>query len=158
MEDYEKTHQTPVPPLLGSLDSLSIVEEMVAGITEAQLKRAAEKLHKISPKETTLGVVHNMVIRKLWVVSVLCTQAKGKAELAMGFCDSNEQEKTLRGDVHRFDHLDDVARDLMWLQIHQDMNSWHQTCGIREGWMVVVRPPESPNDPRAMLAKLFGGE
>lgn len=125
-------------------------------IGETDIRRALRQLGKMQPTETALGALHNEGLKKLWALAQRYEgEAKQCAIDSAHKAETEQESKELLNRARRLASLEEVVRDLFWVQAKDDIGEWGRTdgaIGLRENWMLVFTPER--NHP---LAALLGG-
>ena len=122
-------------------------------IGEPDIRRANRQLGRLQPTETALGALHNPGLKKLWALAERYEgEAKQCAIDSAHKAETDEQSKELLNRARRLASLEEVVRDLFWVQAKDDIGEWGRTdgaIGLRENWMLVFTPER--NHPLAAL-------
>lgn len=124
---------------------MKTIGELLRDVSDASIKRYAATLSPIKKGETGIGSLHNEETKRLFLLmqrlDKLDDQATAKAELV----DTPEEKEAELLAAARFRAYRDLAKELAWCQIHEDIGGfWDATIGVREDWLVVRRASEGP--------------
>ena len=142
--------------ILNNLEVLQLVEAELAKVTDAQVTNAANRIGELKADagEKPIGVCHSSEVRKLYVVT---RKMVGRAlELAnsSASAESEEEEYKLSAESKRYSVAANLARDLMWAELHYTSDHKVESLGIRNGWMVVSRTSQA--DRKAAMRGILG--
>ena len=125
-------------------------------IAEPAISRVQRELPKMQSGEKPLGAIHNEALKKLWTLAAYYDVASQQAELdAKHKADTEEQAAELRQKGLRFEALEEIARDLFWVQVKDDIGpaAWDaNVLGVRANWMLA-----RGEDRKSAILQLLGG-
>jgi hypothetical protein len=117
------------------------IERELSAVTDTQLKRAEHKLTKLSDKDKSLGIITNPLTKRLWVVANRFHVRAAELIVKSKAVESDEEEERLEREARRADKLEDICREIAWLEIRDELQL-DQEISIREAWMVVEPAPK----------------
>ena len=146
----------------GPIVKLALLEEIeheMALMTEAHVRRAERNLCRPHEGERALGTIHSEGARRAWALANAYEARGMEAALGAKFrADSLEERDALKTEATRCAAVEEIVRDLFWLQVKVDIGgeAWTSAGGIglRSGWMLVA---SAPHPVEGLIAKLLGG-
>jgi hypothetical protein len=118
--------------------------ESCNAVTEPMVQRAGGKLPAMKKGEKSLGVLHNMETRKLWIVMDRMRLQSSIQSQQSNVAETEEEAAALQADSERLTDLAVLAKHIFWCQLKDDMDGWHYNgnVGLRRDYMVVVTNEE----------------
>lgn len=127
-------------------------------VTDAAVRHIGSKLGEVEENEKTLGTVHRVEARKLYVLSRRYKCEVSKSAAAASIAENDEDEKRYHDAAHRYDNLHDLCMELFWNQVRDDLASHCSSVGVRNDWMAVERPEANSNNIGHVIGKIFGAQ
>lgn len=140
-----------------------LIEHELAAVTEADIERAERNMDEPAAGEADLGLVENLQARRLFALCGIFLGRRSRFASDAHFAANSEEEKReLLKESARADSFDDMARQIFWCQVKDDLSLWHlrdAAVALRRGWRVAqVKKPEMPEFLRMFRERLPGGE
>jgi len=144
-----------------AINSIAAIEMAVAEVTDQHTANCGAKFGPVAAGEKIVATVESREIRALWTAAEML-----KARVAMKYNEaeldgSPERLREARREAWRAADLCDVLREIFWFEAKEETGVWDipalntdETSGVgmRNGWMLVLRPAST--NP---LIKLLGG-
>jgi hypothetical protein len=118
------------------------IERELRAVTDAQVKRAEQKLAKLDDKDKSLGVLTSLLAKRLYVVAGRLYTRLVETYVRMRNAESDEEEEAARQEGYRYNNLEDYCREMMWIEVRAEIGHWNGNIGLREAWMIVESTPE----------------
>lgn len=144
-----------MPLNLNDFTILCDLETRLRLITPEQVAAAERRLVKIEPGEKSYGRV-NDTTRLLWALSIELrgTIMREEAEVLLATDERLAQDHQELAIIA--DQMEDLARELMWVQARADTGCWtKETVGMRTGWVLVTVPPSKADQMGQILGGMF---
>lgn len=127
------------------IEILTVIAELRSGfetVNDSDIRRVQRGLQKMQATEKPLGTIHNEALKKMWALANNYDVASKQAVLDSQKADSEEQAVELRNQACRYAALEELARDVFWVQAKDDIGAaaWQHpgAVGVREDWMLVA--------------------
>lgn len=133
--------------LFHHLDIVAELGKMFAAVTNEQVDRVGALLGSLLPSEEALGAIHSEEARRLWTLASNYDRLGAEAIFNAKFEARTDTEMKERlADDFRARAFEEVARNLFWLTVKQDIGgkAWTaSSIGVRSGWMLVAKKKEA---------------
>ena len=126
---------------MATLAELSILVELQSAYdaaTDLDFQIAERDLTPSCEHEKPIGVIHDLEIRRLWVMARALEFKSYSIALAAKYGASDDAALNAAAiESLRLDALAHIVRDLFWIAAKTDLGAWSsESVGLRRGWML----------------------
>lgn len=143
--------------MIAELDTLLNLNELLATVTDAQIKRLGQKMKPKEENEQALGTIHDQTARKIYTLGALLTIQSDSIKSTAPMAADDEEEKKMAEDSLKAKAGCELCKDIFWYHLHLQFGHWDESVGLRHDWMAVSMKEPSNHKRLEAIKRLFGG-